>query len=373
MMKVPRIKIIGRIRPTNNRECFIEHGSKIHNNKYDYSLVKDVKTRKDKVDIICPIHGSIQQTVIDHLNGKDCRKCGWLKTRVTLEDVITRAKAVHGDTYDYTDAKLIHGKAATLTLRCRVHGEFTQRVDGHLRYGCEKCARDAFKLNNDEFLKRSKDVHGDTYDYSLVKYNGNLNKVDILCKKHGKFEQRPYDHYRGNGCPKCKISHGERLIKLFLDRNNIVYKTEHKLEGTLYRYDFYIPEINLLIEYDGQLHFNRNNSYGGEKVLRVVQKIDKLKDTLAEERGYLLLRIHYKDYREAQKIIIEYINNIYPYRYNNKFYRNKEQLLEQNDIEPNAIDSILDKHKTYLVLQEILFSVKQKHNIKKYKHKRQLK
>lgn len=372
-MRIPRVKIIGRIRPTNNRECFIEHGSKIHSNKYDYSLVKDVKTRDDKVDIICPVHGPIQQTVRDHLDGKECRKCGWLKTRVTLEDVINRAKAVHGDRYDYTEAKLIHGKDTTITIRCRVHGEFTQRMDGHLRYGCEKCAIDAFKLSTEEFLARSKAVHGDTYDYSLVDYEGNLGKVTIICKKHGAFEQKPYNHYRGTGCPKCKISHGERLIKLFLDKNNIIYNTEYKLDGTTYRYDFYIPELNLLIEYDGQLHFDRNNSHGGVKSLRVVQKIDKLKNALAEERGYFLLRIHYKDYRETQKIIIEYINNIYPYRYNNKFYRNKEELLEQNDIEPNAIDSILNKHKTYLVLQELKFSVKLTHNIKKYKRKSQLK
>ena len=154
MMKVPRIKIIGRIRPTNNRECFIEHGSKIHNNKYGYSLVKDVKTRKDIVDIICPVHGPFKQVVRGHLDGLECRKCGWLKTRVTLEDVINRAKAVHGDTYDYTDAKLIHGKAPMLTIRCRVHGEFTQRVDGHLRYGCDRCAKDAFKLSNNDFLQK---------------------------------------------------------------------------------------------------------------------------------------------------------------------------------------------------------------------------
>lgn len=372
-MRIPRIKLIGRIRPTNNIESFIDYSSKIHKNKYGYSLIKEIKTGKDMVDIICPVHGPFKQAVRGHLDGLECRKCGWLKTRVTLEDVINRAKAVHGDTYDYTDAKLIHGKDATLTLRCRVHGEFTQRVDGHLRYGCDRCAKDAFKLSNNDFLKRSKDIHGDTYDYSLVKYNGNLNKVDILCKKHGKFEQRPYDHYRGNGCPKCKISHGERLIGLFLKENNIEYKSEYQIANTVYRYDFYIPEINLLIEYDGQLHYNVEKFHGGSKRLQYHIKLDKLKDALSEEQGYLLLRIHYKDYRDVQKIIIEYINNIYPYRYNNKFYRNKEQLLEQIDIEPNAIDSILDKHKTYLVLQELTFSVKLKHNVKKRKRKSQLK
>ena len=361
------------IKPTNDVQCFIDHGNRIHKNKYDYSLVTTIKNRDTVVPIICPIHGLFTPTVERHLAGKDCRKCGWLKTRVTLEEAIERAKAVHGDKYDYTTAVLTHGKETTITIRCRVHGDFTQRLDGHLRYGCEQCARDELKLTNEDFIERSKLVHGETYDYSLVKITGINDKVDILCAKHGKFEQRPYDHYRGNGCPKCKTSHGERLIKLFLEKNHIAYETEHKVANTPYRYDYYIPEINLLIEYDGQLHFNRNNSYGGVQALKHVQRLDKIKDALAHEQGYFLMRIHYKDYRNLQELIIKHINDMYPYRYNNKFYKTKEQLLEENSIEPNAIDSILNDSKTYLVLQEVKFAVKLKHNIKKYKHKSQLK
>jgi len=46
-------------------------------------------------------------------------------------------------------------------------------------------------------------VHGNTYDYSLVEYNGSLNDVIIICKKHGKFNQKIYNHNSGKGCSKC--------------------------------------------------------------------------------------------------------------------------------------------------------------------------
>lgn len=47
--------------------------------------------------------------------------------------------------------------------------------------------------------------HGDTYDYSLVKYINNITKVQIICRKHGIFEQLPIHHKRGSGCKKCTM------------------------------------------------------------------------------------------------------------------------------------------------------------------------
>ena len=54
------------------------------------------------------------------------------------------------------------------------------------------------------FLEKSKNVHKGRYDYSLVEYKTCHDKVKIICKKHGVFEQKPYKHTnRGDGCPKC--------------------------------------------------------------------------------------------------------------------------------------------------------------------------
>ena len=61
------------------------------------------------------------------------------------------------------------------------------------------------KLTQKEVLKRFKKVHGDEYDYSLVDFVNTDTKISIVCKKdgHGVFEQTPYKHFIGRGCPKC--------------------------------------------------------------------------------------------------------------------------------------------------------------------------
>jgi len=54
---------------------FVEKANKIHNNKYDYSLVEYINS-KSKIKIICPIHGVFEQTPAKHLMGRGCQKCG---------------------------------------------------------------------------------------------------------------------------------------------------------------------------------------------------------------------------------------------------------------------------------------------------------
>ena len=54
-----------------------------------------------------------------------------------------------------------------------------------------------------KFIEKSKNRHGEKYDYSKVEYVDSLTKVCIICKEHGEFWQTPQGHVRGQGCPKC--------------------------------------------------------------------------------------------------------------------------------------------------------------------------
>ena len=56
------------------------------------------------------------------------------------------------------------------------------------------------------FIEKSKKIHGDRYDYSLVEYVNNSTKVKIICHTHGVFEQIPAKHTRGSNCPSCVIN-----------------------------------------------------------------------------------------------------------------------------------------------------------------------
>ena len=54
---------------------FINKSNIVHNNKFDYSITKQFKSQMDKVKILCPIHGKIEVSVHNHLQGSDCMDC----------------------------------------------------------------------------------------------------------------------------------------------------------------------------------------------------------------------------------------------------------------------------------------------------------
>ena len=185
-------------------EEFISEAVSVHANKYDYSKVEYVNA-KTKVCIICPEHGEFWQTPNAHLMGRGCCKCG-VRLRSELrssntEDFIDKAKVIHGDRYDYS--RVVYNKAVEkVEILCKAHGEFNQIPSSHLSgVGCPKCA--GKNKTTEEFIKDAKEVHGDRYDYSKVKYSTTHENISIVCIDHGVFKQTPDNHLSGKGCPKC--------------------------------------------------------------------------------------------------------------------------------------------------------------------------
>lgn len=128
----------------NNTANFIARANAKHRGRYDYSLV-DYVTSKDKVAIVCKVHGTFLQVASDHLAGRGCPKCGDERIsqsqRQSLESFIARARAVHGDKFDYSKVEYKTARVP-VTIICPVHGEFEQPPDAHLNRGCRKCADD---------------------------------------------------------------------------------------------------------------------------------------------------------------------------------------------------------------------------------------
>lgn len=104
--------------------------------------------------------------------------------KLTTEEFIERSKDIHGDRYDYSLVEYINGNGSVIII-CEKHGEFKQRADGHLRgKNCLKCYHDSKKLTTEEFVEKSISIHGDKYSYEFVSYTTSHKKVDIFCKKH---------------------------------------------------------------------------------------------------------------------------------------------------------------------------------------------
>ena len=118
------------------------------------------------------------------------------------EEFIKKAKGIHGDKYNYTKVNYIDCNTKVCII-CPEHGEFWQSPRCHLRgRGCSLCSKNK-KLTTEEFIKRSREIHGDKYDYSKVNYVNNHTKVCIICPEHGEFWQKPMSHLNGHGCVKC--------------------------------------------------------------------------------------------------------------------------------------------------------------------------
>ena len=190
-----------------NKEQFIERSNIKHNNYFDYSQV-DYKNTKTKVTIGCPKHGLFQISPEKHMSGQGCSKCGRERTinsrKITREQFIERSNIKHNNYFDYSQVDYKNTKTK-VTIRCPKHGLFQIQVEKHMSgQGCTRCTGHCKDLNNDDFIKKSQEKHGDYYDYSLVNYINQNTKVIIKCPKHREFEQLPCNHWSGKGCSDCK-------------------------------------------------------------------------------------------------------------------------------------------------------------------------
>ena len=124
-------------------------------------------------------------------------------SKITTNEIIAKAKLVHGDKYDYSKVDYVKDYIKVCII-CPEHGEFWQRPHAHLQgQGCPKCKSKKQTCTTDEFIAKAKKIHGDKYDYSKVKYVDAKSKVCVVCPEHGEFWQTPDSHLSGCGCPKC--------------------------------------------------------------------------------------------------------------------------------------------------------------------------
>lgn len=193
----------------------IERMTQRYAGKFDYSKVV-YKSYSEPVAIVCPIHGEFSMSPLFHMSyHHGCSDCA-VDAVATLrlnskEENVAKARAVFGDTYDYSEVPDGICTKTPFTLSCKIHGRFTKTWNEHTKGvghgGCPACAKEIFgcgvRSNSDEFKVKAERVHGNLYDYSLVNYEYNRVPVDIICKVHGVFRQQPQSHLNGCGCNAC--------------------------------------------------------------------------------------------------------------------------------------------------------------------------
>lgn len=231
---------------------------------------------------------------------------------------IQRVKKIHGDKYDYSKT-IYNGGCNIVTITCPIHGDFTQKANKHLYHGhgCPKCGIESRAtkrtLTTDEFINKSKKVHGDKYDYSKTRYKSSREHVCITCPTHGDFYMSPNHHLGGQGCKECNPLNNAHECKLLRELRDAFRNEEiiHQYYNTKIfgrkSIDIYFPNRKIGIEYQGNQHFIPVEYYGGKKYFGIVRRRDedKLKECI--ENGITLLYYTY----DKKASIDDFIGTVY--------------------------------------------------------------
>jgi len=248
------------------KEQFIEKAIKKHGDKYDYSeTVYTLGT--NKIKIICNEHGMFEITPANHLSGRGCQKCSSIeygnKMRMTQDVFLEKAIKKHGDKYDYSETVYTLG-TNKIKIICKEHGMFEQQATSHLAgSGCCKCFN--YILTQEEFIERVTNIFNNKYDYSETIYTKSDDKIKIICKEHGIFEQRAFSHMRGSGCPKCGTIQGGMKLRLTQEEFIILSKDKHgdKYDYSLSIYTKSDDKIKIICKEHGIFEQNANSHMRG--------------------------------------------------------------------------------------------------------------
>lgn len=121
------------------RQSFVAKAKEIHHDHYSYDLTPENVMANEKVEIICPDHGTFTQTPSIHLKGSGCKLC---KTRKPVKQFLEEAISVHGAKYDYSKMVYVDTKTK-IEILCPNHGSFWQAPFQHsnLKSGCSECIK----------------------------------------------------------------------------------------------------------------------------------------------------------------------------------------------------------------------------------------
>lgn len=197
-------------------------------------------------------------------------------------------------------------------LRCMICGnEFVKKeARSVLRgNGCQRCSWNKKFLTNDNFLDKLQKIN--PYIESCEEYKGSKVKINFKCLRCGKtFRMQPRAALEGEGCPWCNRSKGENSIEDFLNEKNIKFFPQYSFKDCknqrVLRFDFYLPDFNLCIEYDGKQHYLPIEYFGGIEKFEELKKRDIIKEEYCQNMNINFLRIKYdEDIREKLLYYLE--------------------------------------------------------------------
>lgn len=224
---------------------FTEKSIQIHEDKYDYSKIKEVKSRK-KVEILCKTHESFWILPDNHIFQKSgCPRCARDNHKLTKisPQRLEKIKSIHNNKYTYKNLEVKNG---FISIICPNHGEFSQRIYNHEKgHGCNKCYLES--KNTKESIEKTRTCKSCKEELSLSEFNSKFkickscqetpiipkNKTCIKCKSEkpiSEFQPRPeqWDGYR-NECIDCYLPRRKKSRQIYKKKNKDILREKNKI------------------------------------------------------------------------------------------------------------------------------------------------
>ena len=270
-------------------------------------VLEEYKTAQTKILHKCLICG-FERRMNPHavLRNPGCPKCC---NRKTTEEYKAELKSINPNIECLEEYVTAHVKILHKCLACNFKWEVAPT---HILNGtnCPICSNRKRKTT-EEYKAELKSINPNIE--VLEKYINNETKILHKCLICGNtWSIVPRNIISGQGCPHCNSSKGEKAIKIFLTENKIDYIPQKKFKDCRDKnplpFDFYLPELNIAIEYQGRQHYEAIEHFGGEKQLHLQRHHDWMKRKYCRDKDITLITISYKE--NVEKVLKNIIKNV---------------------------------------------------------------
>ena len=262
----------------------------------DIEIVSKYIGSTKQIDAVCKVCGEKWSArAVDILRGSGCPKCRYANMTKTHDDYIKQlAKINNGvvavDKYINSYTKIKH--------RCLKCGNEWMVAPRDLLQG-NHCPRCSTRKKSHEQYVNELSLNNPNIEVVETYVNANTN-IKHQCKICGyEWMARPNHILHGLGCPNCQETSGEQAVRQWLVDNNIRYESQKRFSDCknqrMLPFDFYLPDYNCCIEYDGAQHFREVELWGGKEYLLRRQQNDQIKNNYCNENDIYLIRIRYDE------------------------------------------------------------------------------
>lgn len=314
----------------NNKRIYENKGYPFtkYGDLFDVKVEDLSKGSHDKIKYQCDFCGqefSANYNNYMRRNNKTIDTCKYCKGQknaiITLEDrqeslynrVKQRCDELHYDLL--TPKNSISGNESRIKYKCPKHGVFDMKIANFLiGKKCPQCYRDVssekYRLSKEEVVQRIKDCGGEVINADEY-INQSEKNLKIKCPDCGEIFVTSlcrFTQHGGQVCEKCRKSSesiGEKKIRYYLERNNINFKQEYYFDDCKDKnylpFDFYLPDLKTIIEFDGRQHFGSTTFFKHSQETTPIH--DEIKNKYCEDNNINIIRIPYWNINNIDRIL----------------------------------------------------------------------